>query len=127
MNSSPRVYSRVSGVVLSIIIFIAFTFVQCKKNPDDPFANVDCSKINSGYAANIRPILNSASCSTQGCHNANSQYGDITTYNGAKAMVNNGSMYLRVVKEGNMPPLGPLSIENRRKIKCWIDAGAPNN
>lgn len=109
------------------VFCIVLLFAQCKKSEDDPFANVDCSKISSAYSMNIRPVLISAACSMQGCHNANSQYGDLTNYAGVKAKVNNGSMYLRVVKQGNMPPSGALSIDDRKKIKCWIDSGAPNN
>ncbi|MBL7891537.1 MAG: hypothetical protein JNL63_02815 [Bacteroidia bacterium] len=127
MKNRGRLYKGISGACVMIMLYVVLFLVQCKKSTGDPFANLDCSKISSAYSANIRPIFTSAACSMQGCHNANSQYGDLTNYSGAKAMVDNGSMYLRVVKQGNMPPSGPLPLDDRKRIKCWIDSGAPNN
>ncbi len=96
----------------------------CKK--EETLDNVDCSKGNSSYAANIRPIIN-GNCLSSGCHNTGSVNGDFTTYNGLKAKADNGSLNTRVVQQKNIPPSQSLSLDNLKKIKCWINSGAPNN
>lgn len=96
----------------------------CKK--EDALNNVDCSKVSSSYSSNIKPII-SSNCTSSGCHNANSNNGDFTTYEGLKAKADNGTLNTRVVEQKNMPPSQPLSLDDLKKIKCWIDSGAPNN
>lgn len=111
------------------IILLTFSisillFAGC--NNEDPLDNIDCTVVNASYSANISPIIN-ANCISSGCHNIGSTVGDLTTYNGLKAKVNNGSLSSRVVQQKNMPPSQPLSLDNLKKIKCWINSGAPNN
>lgn len=105
-------------------MFTALIYFSCRKK--DEYANLDCSTISSAYNANIRPIIN-ANCMSSGCHNAGSVHGDFSTYAGVKAKVDNGSMNTRVLEDKNMPPSGPLPLDARKKIKCWIENGAPNN
>jgi hypothetical protein len=95
----------------------------CKK---DEYKNLDCSTIASAYNANIKSIIN-ATCISSGCHNSGSNNGDFTSYAGVKVKVDNGSLDRRVLTDKNMPPSGALSLDNRKKIKCWIENGAPNN
>lgn len=106
-------------VLLQIVIGIA----GCKK---DNLDNVNCSKINSKYSADIVPIIN-ANCLSSGCHDAASAGRDYTTYNGLKAAVDNGSLESRVLDSKTMPPGRSLSMDDLKKIKCWINSGAPNN
>lgn len=107
------------GVCLNVII-------SCKKNKKDDLNNLDCSKISSSFAANVKPIME-GSCLTSGCHNAGSTNGDFTSYAGIKAKVDNGSMDNRVIQTKNMPLSGSLSMDQLKKIKCWLNSGAPNN
>lgn len=97
-----------------------------KKKKNDDLNNVDCSTINAGYNANVKPIL-SGNCLSSGCHNSGSANGDFTTYAGLKAKADNGSLNNRVVEQRNMPPSGALSTDNLKSIKCWINSGSPNN
>jgi hypothetical protein len=113
--------------LLSIAIVISLpTLTSCKKKKDEDINNVDCSKINSSYSSDIKPIIES-NCLSSGCHNANSSNGDFTTYAGVKAKADNGSLDSRVIQQKNMPPSGALPMDQLKKIKCWLSAGAPNN
>ena len=85
------------------------------------------SSINSAYNANIKPIITANCTFIGGCHAAGSAYGDLSTHAGLKAKVDNGSLNTRVLVDKNMPPSGALSLDDRKKIKCWINNGAPNN
>jgi hypothetical protein len=95
----------------------------CKK---DDYKNLDCSTISSGYNASIKPIIN-ANCLGGGCHNTGSSNGDLTTYAGLKTKADNGSLNRRVLEDKDMPTTGPLSLDDRKKIKCWLEGGALNN
>jgi hypothetical protein len=103
---------------------ITICLSACKK-PNE-YKGLDCSTINSSYSASIRPLVD-RSCALSGCHDAHSSNGNFTTYEGLLTRVKNGTMANRVLYNKDMPPGNPLSIDDRRKIKCWIDAGAPQN
>ncbi|TND03498.1 MAG: hypothetical protein FD123_3919 [Bacteroidetes bacterium] len=109
-----------------VLTFVASVFLlswaACDKDLDD----VDCSTTTSNYAADIKPII-TANCNSSGCHGTGSSNGDFTTYAGLKTVADNGRLQSRVIVERDMPPSGPLNREQRIKIKCWIDSGAPNN
>lgn len=113
--------------VLNIIIVISLgTFNSCKKKKNEDLNNLDCSKINSDYSSDIKPII-SANCLSSGCHNTNSPNGDFTTYTSLKAKADNGTLDNRVIQQKTMPPSGALSIDQLQKIKCWLNSGSPNN
>ncbi len=106
------------------IFFFAFLFVlsSCR----DDLRNLDCSTVGSAYMNDVRPIV-LGSCIASGCHNAGSSNGDFTTYAGLKAVADDGSLDDAVNIKKNMPKNGSLDLESRKKIRCWIEAGAPNN
>ena len=108
-------------VIVFFLIIIGFS--SCRK---DEYKKLDCSTINAKYNADIKPIIN-ANCTSSGCHDAGSGNGDYTTYSGLKIKVDNSSLSSRVLYDKNMPPNGALSLDDRNKIKCWLDNGAPNN
>ena len=76
------------------------------------------------YANEIQNILNT-SCNFSGCHGAGGVLSNLTNYIGVEANKNNIKFKLQT---SQMPPQ-PVNItsENRQKIICWIDDGAPNN
>jgi hypothetical protein len=106
-----------------VIAFATIAIVACKK---DEYKGLDCSSINAKYAADIKPIIQ-ANCNGISCHGPGSSKGDITNYNGLKPYVDNGSLSNSVLTKKSMPPSGALSLDDRKKIKCWIDSGSPNN
>lgn len=107
-----------------IIFLICITIINCCKKNE--YKNIDCSKINASYANDIKPIID-ANCVSSGCHDPASANGNYTTYEGVVARVNNGTLEKRVLINKDMPKSSPLSIEDRKKIKCWINNGAPKN
>ena len=113
-----------------LILFILSTtmvlLLSCKKNKKEDLNNLDCSNISSGYSSNIKPIID-GNCLSSGCHNAGSANGDLTTYAGLKAKVDNGSIDNRVIQQRTMPISGSLAMDDLKKIKCWLNSGAPNN
>lgn len=108
------------------LLIVGFGIMTACKKKNDDLNNLDCSKISSGYASNIKPIID-GNCLSSGCHNGGSTHGDFTTYAGVKAKVDNGSFDNRVIQQKNMPLGGSLSIDQLKKIKCWLNSGAPNN
>lgn len=103
-------------LLYSIVVVIISS--ACKKENTE---EIDCK-----YASGITPIIN-ANCLTSGCHNTGSLNGDFTTYTGLKKVASSGALENRVIINQTMPPSKPLSDEDRKKIKCWIDSGSPNN
>lgn len=112
---------------ISYLLFVGLGIITaCRKDKSNDLNNLDCSKISSGYSSNIKPIIE-ANCLSSGCHNSGSVNGDFTTYDGVKVKVDNGSIDNRVIQQKNMPPTGSLSMDQLKKIKCWLNSGALNN
>lgn len=108
--------------IFLVLLPIVLLTVTCRKNE---YKNLDCSTATS-YTNEIKPIL-AANCTSSGCHGSGSSYGDFTTYTGFVAKVENKTVEKEVLDKKTMPPSGALSLDDRNKIKCWIDAGAQNN
>ncbi|MDP1747635.1 MAG: hypothetical protein Q8L90_18825 [Bacteroidota bacterium] len=111
-------------LILFSIACMLVLFPSCKKETKDEV--IDCTGVSPSYNSEIKPIIN-ANCISSGCHNAGSSNGDYTTYAGLKAVASTGTLESRVIINKTMPPSGPLSLEHRKKIKCWISSGASNN
>lgn len=116
------------GLSIFILLFAFIGLVTgCKKkDKKDDLNNLDCSKINSSYSADVKPIID-GNCLSSGCHGAGSANGDFTTYAGLKAKVDNGSIDNRVIQQRTMPINGSLAMDDLKKIKCWLNSGASNN
>ncbi len=78
------------------------------------------------YVTTIQPMI-AQNCAIPGCHVANAQLPDLSSYAGlfankdrVKARGVNGS-------PSAMPASGLMSPENRNKLGTWIDRGARNN
>jgi len=117
-----RRYFIVCGVIG--FVFALLVFAGCKK--EDELDNVDCSVVSSGYTIHIKPIID-ANCLSSGCHNSGSVNGDFTAYSGLKSKADNGSLNNRVLEQRNMPLSDELSMDELKKIKCWLNSGALNN
>ncbi len=111
-------------IIINSLLFLFITgIISCKR---DEYKGLDCTSINAKYTADIKPLI-SNNCNSSGCHGTGSDKGDFTTYNGLNAAVNNGTLNKEVLTKKSMPPSAALSFDDRKKIKCWMDAGAPNN
>ncbi len=112
-------------------IFIFFVFaISCTvdKGAIKPKALVSCDTIT--YTTSVTAVVN-AKCAIPSCHVANFGSGDFTTYAGLNAKVTGGQFNNRVFVQGNMPPTysanGPLTTTELEILRCWYNAGAPNN
>ncbi|MEN9571459.1 MAG: hypothetical protein RL172_2690 [Bacteroidota bacterium] len=87
--------------------------------------SIDCTTVSAKFSSNVQPLITSK-CATSSCHDASAAGGIIllnyTQVSNAKERINT-----RVVVEKTMPPSGALSPAEIAILKCWIDAGAPNN
>ena len=96
-------------------------------NPDlIPKQSNICDSVT--FTKTIKPIFDSKCIS---CHFAGgSGPGDFTTYAGIKLKVDAGLIKGRLIDVTGaiMPQGGPALPSNQLDlIKCWLDAGAPNN
>lgn len=96
--------------------------------PEQPGGN--CDTVNVSYASVVAPIM-AANCNA--CHGAAAPSGNIITssYEGIKASVNSGQFWKAINHESGASPMpkngNKLPACELKKIKAWIDAGAPQN
>jgi hypothetical protein len=125
-----RVFSIFATLIFLLIL------VACTKdigpNPDLVKKSF-CDTIT--FSKHVRPIIqaNCTSCHTPGGSGEIYGHADYTTdmYAGLKPKVDNGELMSHVIDLTATPtmPLGssPLPQEQRDILKCWVEAGAPNN
>lgn len=111
-----------------------FTIASCTKdigpNPElvvkRNSSTVVCDSVT--FTNDIQPIFNTKCVN---CHFTGTTSGapwDFTTYQGIKDRADAGTINNRALVLKDMPQGGPpLSQSEIDLIKCWIDAGAPNN
>jgi hypothetical protein len=123
-------YQAYSPITLMAAFLAVLSFSSCYYDKEEllyPGSNqpVDCTTVAAKFSADISPIM-SGKCATSGCHDVTAAGGVILqTYaqiSAAKDRIN-----VRCVVQKSMPPSGPLPLSDINKLKCWIDAGAPNN
>ncbi len=109
----------------SFVLFLLFSFVACKKDTvSTPIANIDCATVT--FAQTVFPLIQQ-NCGSASCHGVGSGSGEMTNYEELKVFASNGALESRVLDTRDMPKGGSLSSEQLGQIKCWLDAGAPNN
>jgi hypothetical protein len=102
----------------------------CHNRVEEELYNT-CSTANVTYSGTIQTILNSNQCIS--CHSGASASGNIrlSTYSEVLVRVNNGSLYGSINHSPGFHPMphggGKISACDIKRIKSWIDAGAPNN
>lgn len=112
LNADTRAFGRANVKVVNT-------------EPVDP-----CDVVNVGFAAVIRPILQS-NCTS--CHSGPFPPENISlnTYAGAKAVADDGRLYGAISHASGFDPMpqGGTKLDDCsiRKIKSWIDKGAPND
>ncbi|MCB8995556.1 MAG: hypothetical protein H6538_08105 [Bacteroidales bacterium] len=110
-----------------LLVSSAMLFTSCRHNDDISQLPEVC------FTTDVLPIFQSG-CAISGCHDGSGAGGlNLSSYNGIMQGVTPGdAMKSRVYTvlsnvwnpEGFMPPDRPLSLENRSKIKVWIEQGA---
>jgi hypothetical protein len=129
INHIPMNLSRLFIPGLSLILFSGLFVAgisSCRHNDDISGIPEIC------FEGEILPIFQS-NCTMSGCHSSSGEGMDLTTYTGIMQGVSAGNamqsrVYTALTKvwsgEGMMPPDRPVSLQNRSKIKVWIEQGA---
>ena len=102
------------------LLLMTMGVVSCKKEEV-----VECDGTVYSFSQQVQPLMNK-SCNTSGCHSQNSTLGDFTAYNGVRTKVDNGSLKARIL-DGTMPVNTTLTVEEKKIIVCWVEAGALDN
>ena len=117
---------RILIILMAYVTVQAFALSACTKGNSNNTVNPSiCSGTSFSYANDVRPIFIS-SCNLSGCHDAssNNSGGPFTSYTLIKAKA---SSIEGQVNAGLMPQSGSISADQKKKIICWVESGAPNN
>lgn len=122
-------------VFLLIGIVIVITS-SCRKDETEEMTNLgqgsiaNCDSMILSYDIDIQPII-IGSCALLSCHFGPAPSGGIPfeSYENAKYYAENGKLLCSIKWEAGCTPmpsgLGQLSLDNIRKIECWINNGTP--
>lgn len=114
-------FSKTIGI---IFMGIMLTMAGCSYKKDLP-ASDDCTGATISFSAQIQPLIETR-CAINSCHNAIStnRGGPFTSY----ALIKNKALTIKQqVVGGIMPQGGSLTATEIKMIRCWVDAGAPEN
>ena len=109
--------------ILSICLTILVLQACYYDNEEELYSDIPaCDTTNVDFGNEIQPIVNT-NCAISGCHVPGTGRIDLTTYSGVIGIVDNGSLEQRVIVQMDMPPSGPLSDCDIKKIETWIANG----
>lgn len=117
---------------IRMIVFLLSGFVMtgCYYHTEE-LTNCTIDPATVKYSTTITGIINSYGCTS--CHNASMLSGsyDFTTHAGLKKAVDNNRLLGAI---NHLPGFvempqggGKMAACDIRKVKAWVDAGAPNN
>jgi hypothetical protein len=111
---------------LSLVITLALFVGACGKGGGSTPATDPCSGLSFKFSTDVQPIINASCATNSGCHAAGSSNsgGPLTDYNLIFAKRSNIKFQL---ENGLMPKTGSITADQKNKIICWINSGAPNN
>jgi len=116
-------------LLLAVTVFI---FNACSKSDDGGSNNpvpapstTACDAVAKTWSIDVSPLISSF-CNQAGCHNSGSTNGPGPLTNHAQVAAV-ASQVREAVRTGRMPQNATLTLDQRNKIICWIDNGAPNN
>ncbi|WP_207512132.1 hypothetical protein [Longitalea luteola] len=110
---------------LSVLLTGIFLFLGCVNDKEEILYGNSCNGPAPSFSADVIPIIQT-SCAIPDCHAAGSTHGPgaLTSYTQIKNVA--GDIKLAVVSR-SMPKDGTLSASEIKTIRCWVDAGAPDN
>jgi hypothetical protein len=116
--------TKLSIILLTcIVIFI----ISCSKNSGgDPTPTDPCGGLSFKFSTDVQPIFNTTCANSSNCHGAGSANsgGPFTDYN--LIFAKRAEIKFQV-SGGFMPKVGSITADQKNKIICWINSGAPNN
>ncbi|MFZ4520129.1 MAG: hypothetical protein ACOYNC_00410 [Bacteroidales bacterium] len=112
-------------IIISLVaIVLLATTLSCKH-----VVKYDCTGITPTYSNNVEPILTSC-CALSGCHTANGEAFDLSTYASASEASKKKSfmgsiqhlpLYQQMPKDAAM-----LTDTQIHTLSCWVENGSPN-
>ena len=118
-------------VKLIFALFTLLTAIGCYYEQGDEILNCSIDPSNVKFSTTITTLFIDYGCI--GCHGTIAPSDNIVlnTYAGTKKVVDNGKLYGAITHSNRYSPMPQGSTKMNecdiRKIKAWIDAGAPNN
>lgn len=113
---------KLPGSIFAVIL-LAIT-LSCKH-----VVQYDCTGITPTYTQNIKPILDATCANQAGCHGANGDAFDLTTYASASKESKNksfmGSIQHKPFFEKMPKDADRLPDAQIRLLSCWIENGSP--
>jgi hypothetical protein len=117
--------------ILILLAVTGLTISSCYYDKEDLLYGGTCDTTSVTYSSTITSILNNYGC--MGCHVGSNPSGGINldTYANVKASADNGKLYGAISHAPGFIPMpdgaAKMSSCNIKKVKAWIDAGAPDN
>ena len=114
-----------------VFLLMAGILAGCYYDSEEELYNCAIDPATMRYSTTINSILTSYGCI--GCHSGPSPSGTInlSTYSGVNAVASDGRLHGAINHEPGFEPMpqgsSKMNACDIRKIKAWIDAGAPNN
>ena len=123
---NSKKYSLENKFYFCLIISLAFLLNACSKGGGSSSTTDPCTGITVKFSTDVQPIINSTCATSTSCHAAGSvnSGGPLTDYNLIFAKRSNIKFQ---IENGLMPKVGSLTTDQKNKIICWINSGAPNN
>ncbi|HEX8314537.1 MAG TPA: hypothetical protein VF609_06080 [Flavisolibacter sp.] len=115
----------------SLLLLLVTAATGCQYDNEEELYNCSVNAATVKYSTTINTILTSYSCI--GCHSGSVPSGnvDLGSHGAIKAVADNGRLYGAINHEPGFVPMphggGKMNACDIRKVKAWIDAGAPNN
>lgn len=129
MKGRQIIKSMKAKLVLVMMVLMATT--GCYYDNEEQLYNCSVDPATVKYSTTVNTILTSYGC--LGCHSGASASGGVNlgTHAALKIVADNGRLYGAINHQPNFKPMpqggGKMSGCDIKKVKAWIDAGAPNN
>jgi uncharacterized membrane protein len=118
-----KIHAFIIPLFAIVVLDWMISLASCKKTGQDQPAPDPCKP---KYTTDIKPVIN-AKCAVPGCHDANSTVAKFTIDSIVKNRADIGRIRGHVFELKIMPPQAApqLTEEEKFKLKCWLDNGAP--
>ena len=116
---------------LIVPCFVLLLLCSCYYDKEELLYGSNCDTSNTKYSTTITGILNNYGC--LGCHVGANPSGGIglQNYAGVKAVVDNGRLYGSINHSTGFIPMPDGAVKmsscDIKRVRSWIDSGAPNN
>ncbi len=117
--------------ILFLLLSIVVISTGCYYDNEMQLYNCSVDASTTKYSTTVNNLMTAYGCI--GCHGAVGPSGNINlnTYAGVKTVADNGRLYGAVSHAAGYDPMpqggDKLNACDLKKLKAWIDAGAPNN